>query len=546
MPVVETIFMSQHGQGAPSHFDEYIIGESLEAPPSSESPVRLQNPTNLMNSSNKTTPTHSPRNRSRLEGQHEGQSFQSEVSPTDDVRALQSEIRRKKVALDEARRRCMVAELELQTGKDYSERRKSCKLEEEFHLSRRALATRVSSRQDHGEASSDRLKQEVEQLRTALEHKVGLTQTRDLALAHKEAGALNLDKAKLKEHITSVWTDYQNYKGSADSHVKDLEAQLSEQRLKDSSSREASSEDSELLQKHAELQRQLTALQADLHQVRLEQAKRDSEIALLRGNLKEAEAVQRGLKELLLGKDKEITQLSAKVESLKTESDKLRDIKKENSSAKDQASNLQKTNDAQHAKISTLEKELQDALAQIGKLEQRKTEALKVDASVECDLLEEPPQVETPRPITQTPTVQAAQPIREPEVPKDTAVERTKTTPVVEVPPRVPEPAVVVGVAPPVQNPEVPEQPEEMMDFASEANPFDFFDKASSRTPFSPPPPPPQPTQRVSPVVPKRTAGKPASNLFAVSKPEESDFFELMAQEPVKRKYGNVPKSLFD
>mmetsp|Transcript_19645 Transcript_19645/g.36206 ORF Transcript_19645/g.36206 Transcript_19645/m.36206 type:complete len:614 (-) Transcript_19645:3732-5573(-) len=601
MPVVETTFMSQHGQGAPSHCDDYIIGESLEAPPSSESPIRIQNPSNLKNSSNKTTPTHSPRSRSRIDMQHEGQSFNSDFSSMEDIRILQSELRRMKLALDKARRRSIITEVELQT-----ERLKSCKLEEEFNTCRRTIASR-----EHGDAG---LKFEAEQLRSSLDHK-----NREITMLSKETSNLSMEKAKLKEHINSIWNEYQAYKDNADSLIKELEIKLTEQRPTETPERITvdNSENAELRQESERLRKQLSQSRSDLEAVRTTLHKKEVEHSHLAERTKELEGVKLALKEQVLGKDKQITQLNAQLEKAQDEAAKLKEASKANLSAKDQASNLQKTIDKQHSQIKDLEKELAAAHSKVSELQYSKPKVLKIDACVECEVIEAPKdyirdpspqrsqisQVAHTNPFAEQPTksnphetfpAKASLPeqtlkakpqenlpkVKSPEplpsmksaatVPKsifsDQEPIRKSPEPIpvktyhqdpsqslfpqtVQTKPYYPEPkqqspeptSFTSPTSSSLQNPEVPEQPEEMMDFSSDANPFDFFEKASRS-----PNPPPQ-SSRVPSSLPKKSGLKPASNLFAQPKAEEpDDFFELMAQEPAKRKYGNVPKSLFD
>lgn len=628
MPVVETTFMSQHGQGAPSHSDDYQIGEALEAPPSSESPIRMMNPTTLINSSNKTTPTHSPRSRSRVDAPHEGQSFLSDFSGVEDVRTLQSELRRKKLALDEARRRCIVAEIELQT-----ERLRSSKLEEEFHLCRRTLASRVSSTQDH-DAGAERVKIEADQLRSSIEQKVTTTQTREVAILHKETVTLAQEKAKLKDHINSIWTEYQRYKENADLLIKELEAKLTEQRTENTPERITveSSESVEMRQENEKLRKQLGHAKAEIDQARSVLNKREHDATQFIEKLKAADGVQLRLKEQLAEKDRLNGQLTAQYETLQAEAAKLRETGKASASAKDQAGNLQRTIEKQHTQIKDLEKELEAAKTLVDKLKQPRVGPIKVDACVGCEIIPlpksehltsqthegvkglallldsdfEPKKKDQDKPSTtknpfqetdkdethiKSPFPEPAKlkiqeatrvPVKEPErvqeserdftqemvhtheLPRSHETTRTHELPRSQEPARSQEPSRSQEptrshepsrsqepakshepVPAQVQNPEIPEQPEEMMDFSSESNPFDFFDKAASKKQTSPNPA--QVVSRVSPTHPTKRPARPASNLFAASKSEEpDDFFELMAQEPAKRKYGNVPKSLFD
>ena len=137
-------------------------------------------------------------------------SVHSDTSQWEDIRTLQSEVRRKRKELEETKRRCVLAESEI-----HNEKLKSCLLEQENESLRREL------RKKEREKTPELVTNELDNLKAGIARK-----TQENQELTQRLSALKQEKEKFKEHLRKVWEDYENYKKENEVHRNQLEKAL--------------------------------------------------------------------------------------------------------------------------------------------------------------------------------------------------------------------------------------------------------------------------------------------------------------------------------
>ncbi|CAG9312893.1 unnamed protein product [Blepharisma stoltei] len=211
-PIIETHEI-QHGQGqeaAPLYTEEPISIEPHD--------FRNEVPTLEVILDAQRTPQRSELARMPQRSQNPRYSYEHSIqsdsgSVWDDPRALQMEIRKKRRQLEEAKRRCMQSESELQ-----NERLKSTLLEEENENLRREIR-----RKERDRSGNQHVEGEIERIKANLAYKI-----KEIELMAKELQASKAEREKLKEHIKNTWQEFEAFKTQSEENRRRLQQTLDE------------------------------------------------------------------------------------------------------------------------------------------------------------------------------------------------------------------------------------------------------------------------------------------------------------------------------